>query len=375
MQPSYAEMILTHQDVERLLADDAPDSRIAVLDRISKHYSTNAFNLREREIAEQIFRLLMKDAIVTVREMLAQRIQHDPSIPHDIALHLAQDMESVAVPVLMHSEVLSDADLVTLVQSSEELTKLLAVSRRQRLSSTVSDVLVDSNITQVISSVLENEGAEISHQAFKKIVDDYHREPEIMQHLVNREALPLIVVERVMSLASDVVVGQLKKKYQLSGTQLQENTTALREDVLLYLVSNAVPEAEMQALVAKLHVDNKLTPSLMMTALCRGLLLFFTIAMAHLAGISTDAAKKLVADKGGLGFQRFYEKARMPESMRLAAQLVLRAVQKLDGGEAIPGSMLYASHLAEQVLSDVGDDNIPYLPHFMALIRQTIQPH
>lgn len=375
MQPLYAEMILTQQDVERLLADDAPDSRIAVLDRITKHYSNNRFSPREREIAEQIFRLLMKDAIITVREILAQRIQHDPSVPRDIVLHLAQDAESVAIPILTHSEVLSDADLVALVHSSDELSKLLAVSGRPRLASTVSDALIDSNVPQVISGVLENEGAEISHQAFEKIVEGYHREPEIMQYLVNREVLPLIVVERLMTLASDVVVAQLKKKYQLTGTQLQQNSTAVREDILLYLLSHEISEAEMQALVAKLHVDNKLTPSLLMTALCRGLLTFFTIAMAHLAGISAEAAKKLVADKGELGFPRFYEKARLPASMLLAAQLVLRAVQKLEHDEAIPGSLLYANRLAEQVLSDVGDDTVPYLPHFMALIRQTIRPH
>lgn len=366
---------MTQEDVDRLLVDASPDSRTAVLSRITEHYNGNAFNPREREIAEQIFRFLMHDAIVTVREMLAARIQHNASIPRDIVLQLAEDVESVALPVLAHSEVFSDADLVAIVESSSEVSRLLAISRRTHVSPQVCDALVDRSDPQVISSLLTNDGAEISRQAFTRIVDDFHDVPVVMQSLVKRNALPMVIVERLMHEASAVVVTQLREKYPLSDAQLRQEGTQVREDVLVYLLSHDISEAEMQALVAQMHVDNRLTPSLLMTALCRGQLPFFIVAMAHRAGVPIDNAKQLVADKGDLGFLRLYEKARLPESMKAAAQLVLRAAQKLQRGEAVPGSLIYANQLAEQVLNDVGEDNIHYLPHFMALIRQTVQRH
>jgi uncharacterized protein (DUF2336 family) len=371
----HFEMILTQQDVDRLLEDPSPASRIAVLERVSQHYNDHKFNKKEHDIAEQIFRLLMKDAILTVREILADRMQHNGAVPRDIILHLAEDVESVALPVITNSEVFSDSDLVEIVQSSGNLAKLLAVTRRNYVSTDVSDALVETRFEQVVSSLLQNEGAHISHHAFDKILTDYKETPSVLQHLAEREVLPIIVVERLMTVASDTVAAQLKAKYQLSESQVVKEATSVREDVLLYLLTHEVKEEQLHALVAQMHVENRLTPSIVMTALCRGQLQFFTVAMAHLAGISLFAAKQLLADKGPLGFQRFYEKARLPEAMMPATQLVLRAVQELQHGEALPGSLLYANQLAEMILNESGDENIPYLPHFMALIRQTIQPH
>ena len=73
---------------------------------------------REREIAEQIFRLLVKDTALAVREALAARIKNNPEIPRDIVLHMAADVEQVAVPVLEASAVFSDADLVRALMGS-----------------------------------------------------------------------------------------------------------------------------------------------------------------------------------------------------------------------------------------------------------------
>jgi len=92
--------ILTASDVERLLKDDSADSRVSVLEKVSKHYNADNFGERERDIAEQIFRLLMKDTVVRVRETLSERIRENPNIPRDIVFHMANDVDSVALPVL-----------------------------------------------------------------------------------------------------------------------------------------------------------------------------------------------------------------------------------------------------------------------------------
>ena len=115
MNPSYTNAtdtggdtrILTPMDVERLLNDDSPDSRTDILEKISTNYNNEQFRGRERDIAEQIFRLLMKDVALRVRETLADRIKDNVAIPRDIVLHLAHDVESVASPVLVNSKVLS----------------------------------------------------------------------------------------------------------------------------------------------------------------------------------------------------------------------------------------------------------------------------
>ena len=371
-----SELILTRLDVDRLLADPSPASRVAVLERVSNHYNNDTFNDRERDVAEQIFRLLMKDAVIAVRETLSDRIQHNTTIPRDIVLHIAKDIESVALPVIAHSPVFSDADLVALVEASKELSKLLTISRRDHISPRVSDALVETNNPQVVSSLLTNETAAINQRAFEKIVDEFRGEQSVMQTMLDRRQLPLGVVERLVNEASGAIAAQLKEKYQLTDAQMKGEAVNARDDVLLYLLSNHVDEEEIHTLVVKMEAEQRLTSSLIMTALCRGQLAFFTIAMATISGVSIENTKRLLGDKGDLGFRGIYEKSGFPESMLRASYLVLRGVQQLVHTEdAIAGSRMYANRLVEHVMREVGDENVQHLPYFIALIRQTIQRH
>jgi uncharacterized protein (DUF2336 family) len=370
-----SELILTRLDVDRLLADASPASRISVLERVSNYYNNDSFKPRERDVAEQIFRLLMKDAVVAVRETLSDRIQHNATIPRDIILHIAEDIESVALPVIANSSVFSDADLVALVEASRELSKLLTISQRHNISPRVSDALVETSHPQVVSSLLSNETASISNRSFEKIVNDFRGEQSVMQTMIERKQLPIAVVERLVNEASTSIASQLKEKYQLTDAQMTGDATSARDDVLLYLLANHVDEEEMHTLIVRMEAEQRLTSSLIMTALCRGQLAFFTIAMATVAGVSVESTKRLLADKGDLGFRGIYEKSGFPESMLRASYLVLRGAQQLEHDAEVPGSRMYANRLVERVMREVGDENVQHLPYFIALIRQTIQRH
>ncbi|MFN8972097.1 MAG: DUF2336 domain-containing protein, partial [Alphaproteobacteria bacterium] len=244
--------ILTAADVDALLKDDSTDSRIEVLDKISLQYNMQKFSHREREVAEHIFRLIMKDTQMQVREMLAQRICNNPDIPRDIALHLALDHDRVAVPIIEISEVLSDADLVKIIDSSRDVSKLLAISRRPTVSERVSDALVDTSYPNVISALLDNQKAEISERALAHIAESYTHEPQVIQSMVDRMRLPVTVVERLVARVTESVALELKKKYKLTDAQIRKETTGAREDVTLTLLSQEHDPAMIEALVKQL---------------------------------------------------------------------------------------------------------------------------
>jgi uncharacterized protein (DUF2336 family) len=367
--------ILTAADVDALLKDDAIESRIEVLDKVSLNYNMQKFSRREREVAEQIFRLVMKDTQMQVREMLAQRICSNPDIPRDIALHLALDHERVAVPMIEISEVLSDADLVKIIDSSRDISKLLAISRRPLVSERVSDALVETSYPNVISALLDNQGAKISEQALTHIADSYTHEPQVLQSMVDRMKLPLTVVEKLVAHVTDSVAQELKKKYKLSDAQIRKETKGAREDVTLTLLSQEHDPTMIEALVKQLMDEKRLTPSLVMTALCRGQRHFFVYAMAQLAHIPANNVEKLLADKSGLGFRALYDRTEMPASMFEAIGILLRVVQDLEGGEVVPGSLLYANRVVERMLQLTGDRDVENMPYLMALVRQNIQRH
>lgn len=370
---SIGTMILTANDVERLLKDDSAEARLDVLHKISINYNDKKFVESEREVAEQIFRILMKDAHLKVRENLALRIRENPEMPRDIVIHLANDHERVSLPILEASQVLSDADLINIIDSSREVSKLMAISKRSQVSGRVSDALVETNYPDVVSSLITNEGADISLRTYDRILGEFAREPTVMDSVVKRANLPVAVMEKLISHATEAVAIELKKKYKLSDEQIRKDTAGTREDTTLRLLEQEDNPEAIEALVTQMAQEGRLTPSIIMTALCRGQHHFFVTALAVLAHIPVVNAQKLVTDKGRLGFKALYARTEMPESMYDAVRLLLTVVQELSGGDAMPGSLLYANRVVERILAHAGDQEISNLPYLMALVRQNVE--
>src|SRR5207249_4235467 len=91
----------------------------------------------ELQIAQDIIRLMAKDASVAVRTALAQRLRNAKRLPHDVALRMAHDVEVVALPILTDSSVLTDADLVAIVRNGAA-AKQEAIAGRASVSEEVS---------------------------------------------------------------------------------------------------------------------------------------------------------------------------------------------------------------------------------------------
>jgi uncharacterized protein (DUF2336 family) len=361
---------LTQHDVDELMRSDSPDARITVLEKVSEGYNAAVFAAREQEIAEHIFRLLMKDAALRVREILADRVQHNAVVPHDIVRHLAEDTPSVSLPILEHSKVLSDADLVHIVENSRELSKLHAIAGREEVSGRVSDALVETNYPQVVSTLLNNDTAEISERTLGRIVSDFNREAAVMDAMVSRSGLPIAVVEHIISRASDEVAAQLKEKYDISAEEAARDSAGTREQATLQLLATHPSHEEIEQLAAQMVAESRLTPSIAMTALCRGYLQFFYAAMGQLANVKTSNVKTLLADKGGLGFNALYTRSGLPESMSSAVRVLVQVGQTLEAEGVKPGSGAYANNAVERLMAIAQEDTIENLPYLMALIRQ-----
>lgn len=359
---------LSSYDVDRLLHDDSPKARSDILGKVAKQYRGQHFTPHELALAEQIFRIMMKDVELTVRQQLANEVK-DIAVPRDIILHLAQDVEEVALPVIAMSEVLSDADLVYLVETSKETSKLEAVTKRPKLSERVSDALVDTHYPKVVQSLLKHENAKISGKAMDTVVRDFRRDPKILETLAMRDGLPLNIVEKLVHATSATMAAQLKEKYAVDTQKIEEAEQKVRESTMLKLLESKNSEEEIDALTAELAQENRLTPSIMLAALARGQVAFFVFALARLVHIPRENAMKLATDKGALGFKALYGKSELPEGMYEAVRALLHIVLDLREQGVKPDTRGYANMLATHLLMEAEKREIDNLPYMLALIR------
>ena len=126
-----------------------------------------------------IVRRVMEDVTTEARAEFAGRVARSDTMPLDVVRQLATDSEiTVADPVLRHSSVLSESDLIEIAKQHGQ-GHLLAISNRTDLSEGITDVLVARGNTAVLRTVSSNETARFSLDGFRQLVDRAARDVTI----------------------------------------------------------------------------------------------------------------------------------------------------------------------------------------------------
>src|SRR5438477_4056050 len=160
---------LTRADVERLLADPSPATRADLAAKVAQEFERGGLTQEERRIAEQIVRVMARDAALRVRQALAEHLKESKSLPADVARLLASDVDAVAVPVLQYSTALTDEELIVLLKGATS-ERLMAVARRRTVSEPLSDAVVRADDAAAIAALVGNEGAKIAEPALHTVL-------------------------------------------------------------------------------------------------------------------------------------------------------------------------------------------------------------
>ena len=349
---------LTEQDVAQLLADPSERARAETAGKIAAGFNTGDLTAEERQLAEEIFRLMVQDAEVRVREALAHSLKENPGVPHDVAVSLAKDVASVAMPVLQFSEALSDEDLVELVRG-QDADKQVAIAQRTAVSESVSEALVETQNEDAVTALVSNQGADISEKSLQKVVGDFGDREGIQSAMIRRPKLPVAVSERLVTMVSEGMKEELVKHQELPASLATDLILQSRERATISLSSGSSDD-ELTSLVKQLNDNGRLTPSIILRGLCMGDINFFEASLAELLGISLFNARMLIHDSGKLGLQAAFEKAGLPISHYPAARAAIDVARETDydGGEN--DRERYARRMIERVLTQYGDLGVDF---------------
>jgi len=352
-----SEQKLTEHDVHRLLEDGSAQARIETAAKIARSFS-EGLSPKERTLAEQIFRLMLEDAEVRVREALALNLKENPSVPHDIAASLAFDEERVALPILQYSEVLTDEDLIEIVYS-QSAEKQKAIARRPNVAETVSEALVDQGNEEVVATLVANPTAHISDGSLEKVVTKFGESEMVQAPLVHRAKLPVTVAERLMTRVSEHLQQHLLTHHDLPPDLAADLVMQTRERATINLSAQS-SEDDVEALVRQLKQNGRLTPSIILRAACMGDIKFFEYAMAVYAAIPIVNARILIHDEGELGLNGLLQKANFPVHVFPAIRAAIDVAKETSYTGEPHDRERYSRLMIERVLTQYGDLGVEF---------------
>ena len=141
-------------------------------------------------------------------------LKNSPNLPRDVALRLAQDVESVALPVIMDSPVFRNSDLVELVLNASDV-KQSAVAGRKALSTDVTDAIVEHACKSAVRIMSSNNDADISERGYGFTLSRFETDTDIHEALIARDWIPPQVAEKMVSLVSGQLFDMLVNHHEL----------------------------------------------------------------------------------------------------------------------------------------------------------------
>jgi uncharacterized protein (DUF2336 family) len=140
------------------------------------------------------------------------------------------------------------------------------------------------------------------------------------------------VTERLVALVSEKLQEYLVTHHELPVSLATDIVLQSRERTIINF-STGSSEEEIERLVRRMHANQRLTPTIVLRAICMGDMEFFAASLAVMAKVPVPNAHVLIHDAGRKGLVSLYEKAGMPPRLLAAVRVAVDVVEetKLDG--------------------------------------------
>jgi len=341
---------LTQADITGLLSSPSDEVRAEIALKVGNQVDAGGLSGQERMLANDILRLMVKDAASLVRAAVAQSIANTPAIPADVAVALANDIDEIAVPFLTTSPAISDEDLIAIVRGNSD-AKAVAIAGRPRLSSDVSDAIAEDGSRDAVNRMLSNRGAEIAPASFNRVLDRWQDDDEVASIMAQRDGLPLNVSERIVTLVSDELRERLITRHGIGSDLAQRMALEARESATIALLDGLDGLENYAPLMKHLHESGRLSGSLIVRAACMGEIKFVEHALARLARIAPERAWTLVHDAGRLGLRALFQQARLPQHFYLPLRAAIDAFHDMSRSGEVPGEPHFQQLILERILT------------------------
>jgi uncharacterized protein (DUF2336 family) len=302
---------LTDADIRTLVKGASADDRAAAAHKICRAVDQNDLSTEEIERAHEILRIMAGDAAELVRRALAVTLKASNIMPHDVAMRLAADVETIALPVLNFSPVFTDDDLTEIIRLGDPVRQV-AVAKRPVLSEKITTTLVQIGSEKAVEIACSNDNASFGETSLQAAIDRFALSETVLQAVAYRNVLPMSVTERLITMVSDAVKDHLVNHQSLAPETALSIALGAKERATIDLVDQAGRAADVRSFAGHLRKADRLTASLLLRALAHGHMTFVEHSIAELAGVPHHRTWLMVHDAGPLGLKAIYERAGLP---------------------------------------------------------------
>jgi uncharacterized protein (DUF2336 family) len=262
--------------------------------------SGKELSLREEEMVNELIDQLMLDSTPRVRAQLVERFVDIARMPRRMAINIAEDAIDVARDVLMANTLLTEEDLIQVIEEMGS-DHALAIARRTQITEAVADALVTTGDVRVMRLVAENLGAHLGPQAVDVVADAARYAVELRKPILYRPEMNAQAAMKLYWWVEQDLRRYTLKRFGIGAGQIDE---ALADTISGFLKDHALEKSndEVMAQVADWMEDHQaVTPQVLPQVLRMGHFRLFNMLLALLSKMPLSLVDAIMEETGGRG--------------------------------------------------------------------------
>jgi len=354
---------LTDEDIRTLVKGATPDERAVAAHKICRSIDREKLSDEDRVRAEEILRVMAADAAELVRRALAVTLKNSPIVPRDVALRLARDVESIALPILSSSPVFTDADLCEIVRVGGPVRQVV-IAKRPRVSQAVTAAIVEHGVERAVEAACANDNADFAERTLQEVIERFESSERVLASVAYRNVLPMSVTEKLIDLVSDAVRDHLLNHQEIPPELAMEIAIGARERATIDLVDQAGRTTDVRGFVGHLHKNERLTASLLLRALAHGHMTFFEWGLSELASVPHHRTWLMIHDAGPLGLKAIYDRSGLPARLYSAFRAAVDTFHSMEFDGGAKDRERFQEHMLQRFLtqpSQAAREDVDYL--------------
>ena len=321
----------------------------------------------DRSAAEGALLMLLDDTSPLVRRAMAEVFARSYEAPAAIVQALALDQPSVSLPILEHSPLLIDADLVDIVATADSEVQC-AVARRMNLPASVCAAIAEVGSAAAALELIENAYAELAPFSWDRIVERHGHLAAIRESMLLLEDLPAATRVALVAKLSDTLAQFVVAKNWLSADRAERIAGEARDRSTVSIAASSRGD-DMRGLISHLRATSQLTAGLILRALLSGNLELFEAALSELSGLPRGRVSSLLLDRGEASLVALLKRAGLPQSTFAAFRAALEVIHETGFTDTISGAARLRRRMVERVLTQCEADHSVTDPLLILLRR------
>src|SRR6202161_1478674 len=334
---------------------------------LARAWLISDLSAEDRDAAEGALLMLLDDASPLVRQAMAEVFARSADAPAAIVQALSLDQPSVALPVLEHSPLLIDADLVEIVATGN-CEMQCAIARRVSLPASVCAAVAEVGTPEAALELIENAYAELAPFSWDRIVERHGHLAAIRESMLVLEDLPAATRAALVAKLSDTLTQFVVARNWLSVDRAMRVAGEARDRSTVNIAARSRGD-DMRGLVRHLRATGQLTAGLILRALLSGNLELFDHALAELSGLPQARVSALLHDRGGASLQALLQRSGLPESTYAAFRMALEVSHETGYVDSVDSAARLRRRMVERVLTHCETDRQAAEPLLILLRR------